>query len=69
MNDYNTEIAKRIKSIRKLHRLSQVEFARRLDVSMPIIKAIEANRLICGEELLCRICEEFKVSRSRFIKI
>ena len=64
----NEHIARQIKAIRKLNGLTQVQFARRLGIGKPIISAIESNRLICSDEQLRRICEEFNVNRDLFVE-
>ena len=61
MTDTNDAVALRIKSIRELHGLTQIEFAKRLDVALPIIEAFEANRMVIDDRIINRICDEFDV--------
>jgi transcriptional regulator with XRE-family HTH domain len=56
-------IAKRIKSIRQLNGLTRLEFAKRLDVTLPIIRAFENSKIVIDDRTLTRICDEFHVVR------
>jgi len=58
-------IALRIKSIRELHGLTQIEFAKRLDVALPIIEAFESNRMVIDDRIINRVCDEFDLSSTK----
>jgi transcriptional regulator with XRE-family HTH domain len=61
MNDTNDGIAMRIKSIRELYGLSQLEFAKRLDITLPIVTAFESGLIVFDNRTISRICDEFDV--------
>ena len=52
----------RIKKIRKLNGLTQVQFAERLSITQNYVTQIETNSKSPGDRLISDICREFHIS-------
>ena len=56
-------LGERIKSLRKSHNLSQVEFGKRIGVSGATISTSESGKTVPDEQTIRAICSEFSVNR------
>jgi len=64
MNNPNPpDIASRMKLLRKLNKLTQAEFAARLDLSKILINRIESGAIIPSEDFVKHTCKTFMVYR------
>ena len=61
-SDINKVISERIKMVRKMQGLTQVQFAERLQTNEPYIKAIERGSFTPSNVFLVNLAKEFKVN-------
>lgn len=63
MTDYNTNFSHNIRDLRQIHKLTQVQMAEILGISISTLRRIEENaatRINSG--MLCRVCDRFGLS-------
>ncbi len=60
-------IAKKVKALRLAHRLTQEEFAEKIDISANGVSKLEINRMTIGLKTLIRIANLFQVDINYFL--
>lgn len=64
MLDIRIILGQNIKKLRKLHGLTQEEFAEKIDVSLKTISLVENGKFFTSYENLGKICDVFKITPS-----
>lgn len=63
----SAKFGEQIKNIRKLHKLTQIQFAKILNISQGNLSEIESGKLDPSLEIVIKLCKDFNLDFNGFI--